>query len=50
MSEAEPRTGAAIFPAGKRRNSLTATIDIMITEDLTGRVLPFDSHRPLDSV
>ena len=37
------RTGAAILPAGKRRDSLTATIDIMITEDFAGRVLPFDS-------
>ncbi len=42
-SEAELRTGAAILPAGKRRDSLTATIDIMITEDFAGRVLPFDS-------
>lgn len=43
VSEAELRTGAAILPAGKRRDSLTATIDIMITEDFAGRVLPFDS-------
>ncbi|BGE86356.1 hypothetical protein Ms3S1_27920 [Methylosinus sp. 3S-1] len=43
MSEAELHTGAAILPAGKRRDSLTATIDIMITEDFAGRVLPFDS-------
>ncbi|WP_457797094.1 type II toxin-antitoxin system VapC family toxin [Methylocystis sp. S23] len=40
MAEAELRTGAT---AGKRRDSLTATIDIMITEDFAGRVLPFDS-------
>lgn len=40
---AELRTGAAILPAGKCRDSLTATIDIMITEDFAGRVLPFDS-------
>jgi hypothetical protein len=44
-SEAEMRTGTAILPAGKRRDSLTATIDIMITEDFAGRVLPFDSVR-----
>ncbi|PWB80882.1 MAG: hypothetical protein C3F11_16765 [Methylocystaceae bacterium] len=40
VSAAELRTGAAILPAGKRRDSLTATIDIMITEDFAGRVLP----------
>lgn len=39
VSEAELRTGAAILPAGKRRDRL----DIMITEDFAGRVLPFDS-------
>ncbi|WP_244441334.1 PIN domain-containing protein [Methylosinus trichosporium] len=43
VSEAELRTGAAILPAGKRRDSLTATIDIMISEDFAGRILPFDS-------
>jgi len=43
VSEAELRTGAAILPDGKRRDSLTAAIDIMITEDFGGRVLPFDS-------
>jgi predicted nucleic acid-binding protein len=43
VSEAELRTGAAILPAEKRRDSLTATIDIIITEDFAGRVLPFDS-------
>jgi predicted nucleic acid-binding protein len=43
VSEAELRTGAAILSAGRRRDSLTATIDIMITEDFAGRVLPFDS-------
>lgn len=43
VSEAELRTGAAILPAGKRRDSLTAIIDSMIEEDFAGRVLPFDS-------
>jgi predicted nucleic acid-binding protein len=42
VSEAELRRGAAILPAGKRRDRLAATIDIMITEDFAGRVLPFD--------
>ncbi|WP_174800284.1 VapC toxin family PIN domain ribonuclease [Methylosinus sporium] len=40
---AELRTDAAILPAGKRSDSLTASIDIMITEDFAGRVLPFES-------
>ena len=43
VSEAELRTGAAILPPGKRRDSLTASIDAMIKEDFAGRVLPFDS-------
>lgn len=43
VSEAELRTGAAILPAGKRRDGLTAAIDTMIKEDFAGRVLPFDS-------
>lgn len=33
----------AILPAGKRRDSLTAAVDIMIEQDFAGRVLPFDS-------
>jgi predicted nucleic acid-binding protein len=43
VSEAELRTGAAVLPAGKRRDSLTAIIDSMIEEDFAGRVLSFDS-------
>jgi predicted nucleic acid-binding protein len=43
IGEAELRTGAAILPAGKRRDSLTAVIDTMIAEDFAGRVLSFDS-------
>jgi predicted nucleic acid-binding protein len=43
IGEAELRTGAAILPAGRRRDSLTAVIDAMIAEDFAGRVLPFDS-------
>ena len=43
IGEAELRTGAAILPAGKRRDDLTAAIDAMIAEDFAGRVLPFDS-------
>lgn len=43
VSEAELRTGVAILPAGKRRDSLTAAVDAMIEKDFAGRVLPFDS-------
>ncbi|TVR95425.1 MAG: type II toxin-antitoxin system VapC family toxin [Rhodospirillales bacterium] len=43
VSEAELRAGAAMLPAGKRRDRLTAEIDAMIDEDFSGRVLPFDS-------
>jgi predicted nucleic acid-binding protein len=43
ISEAELRTGVAVLPAGKRRDSLTETIDAMIAEDFAGRILPFDS-------
>ncbi len=44
VSEAELRTGAAILPAGKRRDRLISGIDAMIDEDFAGRVLPFDSR------
>ena len=43
VSEAELRAGAAILPAGRRRDRLTAEIDAVIGEDFAGRVLPFDS-------
>jgi len=43
VSEAELRTGAAILPAGKRRDGLIACIDAMIHEDFAGRILSFDS-------
>lgn len=41
--EAELRRGAAVLPAGKRRDRLIAEIHAMISEDFAGRVLPFDS-------
>ena len=44
IGEAELRRGAAMLPAGKRREQLMATIDAMITEDFAGRILPFDSN------
>ena len=43
VSEAELRAGAAILPAGQRRDRLAAEIDAVIAEDFAGRVLPFDS-------
>jgi len=43
VSEAELRTGAAILPAGRRRDSLVGAIDAMIDQDFVGRILPFDS-------
>ena len=43
ISEAELRTGAAILPAGQRRDRLVGAIDAMIDQDFAGRILPFDS-------
>lgn len=43
VGEAELRNGAAVLPAGRRRDVLVATIDTVIAEDFAGRVLPFDS-------
>ena len=43
VSEAEFRAGAAILPAGRRRDRLAAEVDAVLREDFTGRVLPFDS-------
>ena len=43
VTEAELRAGAAILPAGRRRDRLAAEVDAMIREDFAGRVLPFDS-------
>ena len=43
VSEAELRAGAAILPAGRRRDRITAEVDAVVREDFAGRVLPFDS-------
>jgi len=43
VSEAELREGAAVLPAGRHRNRLTAEVDAVVREDFAGRVLPFDS-------
>ena len=43
ISEAELRAGAAILPAGRRRDRLAAEVDAVVGQDFAGRVLPFDS-------
>ena len=43
ISEAELRIGAAILPAGQRRDHLVGAIDAMIDQDFAGRILSFDS-------
>ena len=43
VSEAELCAGAAILPAGRRRERLTAEVDAVVRQDFAGRVLPFDS-------
>ena len=43
VSEAELRYGAAILPAGRRRDTLFANIESMLRNAFEGRVLPFDS-------
>ncbi len=42
VSEAELRYGAAILPAGRRRENLMADIEGMLREAFGERVLPFD--------
>jgi hypothetical protein len=42
VGEAELRYGLAILPAGKRRDSLTSAIEIILEEDFRDRILPFD--------
>jgi predicted nucleic acid-binding protein len=43
ITEAELRYGVALLPAGKRRSALATVIEDMLSEDFTGRILPFDS-------
>lgn len=43
ISEAEIRFGLAILPAGRKRTALQAQVDLILTQDLLGRILPFDS-------
>ena len=44
IGEAELRYGAAILPAGRRRETLTSDIEGMLREAFEDRVLPFDRN------
>ncbi len=44
VGEAELRYGAAILPAGRRRESLVSDIERMLSDAFDGRMLPFDSR------
>ena len=43
VSQAELRYGAAILPAGRRRDTLFLKIEAMLCDAFDDRVLPFDS-------
>ncbi|MCY4485890.1 MAG: type II toxin-antitoxin system VapC family toxin [Deltaproteobacteria bacterium] len=43
VGEAELRYGAAILPAGRRRDTLTSNIEAMLQDAFENRILPFDS-------
>ena len=43
VGEAELRYGAAILPAGRRRETLVSDIERMLSDAFDDRVLPFDS-------
>ncbi len=43
VGEAELRYGAAVLPAGRRRETLVSDIERMLSEAFGKRVLPFDS-------
>ena len=43
VGEAELRYGAAILPAGRRRETLVSDIERMLRDAFEDRVLPFDS-------
>ncbi len=42
VTEAELRLGLQILPPGKRRDGLEVALELVLTEDFAGRVLPFD--------
>ena len=43
VGEAELRYGAAIMPAGRRRDTLASEIEAMLHDAFARRILPFDS-------
>jgi predicted nucleic acid-binding protein len=43
ITEAELLYGIALLPEGRRRQSLEVTVATVLTEDFSGRILPFDS-------
>lgn len=43
VGEAELRYGAAIMPAGRRRETLVSDIEAMLHASFENRILPFDS-------
>lgn len=43
ITEAELYYGLALLPKGKRQRSLESIVEAIFTQDLAGRVLPFDS-------
>jgi toxin FitB len=43
VTQAEMMLGAALLPAGKRRQRLEQALDAMFREDFAGHILPFDS-------
>jgi predicted nucleic acid-binding protein len=42
ITEAELRYGVAILPQGRRRDSVSAAMEAMLSEEFAERVLPFD--------
>jgi len=47
LTQAEILYGLALLPAGRRRNDLLAAAWPMFSEDMAGRILPFDSDAAL---
>ena len=47
VGEAEMRYGAAIMPAGRRRDTLASEIEAILRDALDRRILPFDSDAAL---
>ena len=43
ITEGELLYGIALLPRGRRRQSFEAAVTMILTEDFSGRILPFDS-------